>query len=329
MQIHTVSFILPVYNVENYLHPCLDSILNQSLTDYEILLVNDGSTDDSLSICREYEANYDFIRVLDQPNRGVSAARNYGLREARGKYICFMDADDFYKEDFAKDFYEICEREQLDIIRGFYRYYDEETQTFRDEPEKKLSYYNQVLSGGEFLELSIREHANEVVPVGGFFRREHLLKNDIRFPEGIIFEEDQIFFLEALLKSPTRVMQTPVEFYVYRKRAGSATTTPTLKKAQDVGFIVEQELALASRVTDAAVKKAAKCYAGSSFFQLTCIYGRVPKVQRKEIRKICDFKTKLSCVLHAADKYQQMKIGLFTFAPWAVDLIYDLRKSDD
>ena len=324
-----LSVIVPAYNARESLGKCLDSILAQSLTDYEILLVNDGSSDNSLEICRKYEAKYDFIHVLDQPNRGVSAARNNGMRASKGKYICFMDADDFYTVDFAKSFYEICEREQLDVIRGFYHFFDEDTQTFRDEPEKKLSYYNKVLSGGEFLDLSIREHANEVVPVGGFFRREHLLENDIWFPEGIIFEEDQIFFLEALLKSPTRVMQTPVEFYAYRKRAGSATTTPTLKKAQDVGFIVGKELALASQMTDASVQKAAKCFAGNSFFQLTCIYGRLPKEQRKEARRICNFKTKFTCALHAGDRYQQMKIALFTFAPWLVDLIYDLRKTDD
>lgn len=325
----TVSFILPVYNVGAYLRPCLDSILAQSLTDYEILLVNDGSSDNSFEICREYEAKYDFIHVLDQPNRGVSATRNNGMRAAKGKYICFMDADDFYTVDFARDFFEICERERLDIIRGFYRYFDEGTQTFRDEPEKKLSYYNKVLTGGEFLNLSIREHANEVVPVGGFFRREHLMESEIWFPEGIIFEEDQIVFLEALLKVPTRVMQTPVVFYAYRKRAGSATTTPTLKKAKDVGFIVRKELALVNRISDPGTRRAAKCYAGNSFFQLTCIYGRLPKQQRKEARRICDFKTKLSCSLHAADRYQRMKITLFTFAPWLVDLFYNLRKNDD
>ena len=325
----SVSFIIPVYNVGAYLHACLDSILAQSLTDYEVLLVNDGSSDNSIEICWEYEAKYDFVHVMDQPNQGVSVARNNGMRAAKGKYICFMDADDFYTVDFASNFFEICERERLDVIRGFYRFFDEDTQSFRNEPEKKLSYYNKVLTGGEFLNLSIREHANEVVPVGGFFRREHLLDNDIWFPEGIIFEEDQIFFLETLLKSPARVMQTPVEFYAYRKRTGSATTTPTLKKAQDVGFIVGKELAMVTQISNHVVRRAAKRFAGSSFFQLTCIYGRLPKEQRKDARRICDFKTKLTCVFHASDRYQQMKIALFTFAPWLVDLIYDLRKSDD
>lgn len=326
---YKVSFILPVYNVEQYLHECIDSIIMQSIEDYEIILVNDGSTDKSLIICREYEEKYNNIRVIDQMNQGVSAARNAGLSAARGKYICFMDADDFYTLDFAKNFYETCEKENLDIIRGFYRFYDDNHHAFREESEKELSYYNRALSGDEFLKLSIQEHANEVVPVGGFFRRDHLLNNDIWFPEGIIFEEDQIFFLEALLKSPTRVMQTPVEFYAYRKHGGSATTTPTLKKAQDVGYIVRKELDLASHISNPFVRKAVLRYTGSSFFQLTCIYGRVPKQQRREIRKICDFKTKITCVFHASNKYQQIKIALFTFAPWIVDFVYDMRKSDE
>jgi len=322
----TVSFVLPVYNVEKYIRQCMDSILMQSLTDYEIILVNDGSRDGSLAICREYEAGYAFIHVYDQVNRGVAAARNVGLNAARGKYICFMDADDFYTADFAENFYETCEQEKLDVIRGFYRMYDEDIGAFREEPAKKLSYYDKVLSGSEFLVRSIKEKANEVVPVGGFFRREYLLDNQIRFPEGVIFEEDQIFFLEALLKQPCRIMQTAVEFYAYRKRSGSATTTFTLKHAQDVAYIVGLELAVVEKISDAAVRKAAKCYAGSSFFQLTCIYGWVENQYRTDIRRLCSFQTKLGCVFHAATAYQQLKIALFTFCPWVVNLVYDMRK---
>lgn len=324
----TVSFILPVYNVEPYLRECLDSILRQSLNDYEIILINDGSKDNSLAICKEYEAAHDNIKVIDQPNSGVSVARNTGMKAAQGKYICFMDADDFYSVDFAGDFYDTCERESLDIIRGFYRFYDEKTGTFGDGPKKELSYYNKVLSGDEFLIKSIREETHEVVPVGGFFRREYLIDNDIWFPKGIIFEEDQIFFMEALLKQPCRIMQTPVEFYAYRKHEGSATTTPSIKKAEDVGTIVSMELSLARRIKNRVVRRFAKHFAGSSFFQLTCIYGLMPKTRRKEIRRICDFRTKLCCAFHAATRHQRIKNALFFFAPWLVDLVYDLRKKN-
>lgn len=146
--------------------------------------------------------------------------------------------------------------------------------------------------------------------------------------EHIIFEEDQIFFMEALLKQPCRIMQTPVEFYAYRKRAGSATTTPSVKKARDVGTIVSMELSLARQIKDRAVRKFAKHYVGSSFFQLTCIYGLMPKENRREIRRICDFRTKLCCAFHAATRHQRIKNALFVFAPWLVNLVYDLRKKN-
>lgn len=318
----TVSFVLPVYNVEPYLPQCLESIFAQSLENYEIILVNDGSTDGSLTLCREYESKHENVRVLDQPNSGVSVTRNNGIAVARGKYICFLDADDFYIEDFAAFFYDICEKERLDIIRGLYLIYDEEGGRFQNQTPKLLSYCYRIISGEEFLIRSMDEKANEVVPWLGFFRREFLLENNLCFPKGIAFEEDQIFFLEALIKQPCRIMQTDCMFYAYRKRGGSATTTPSLKKAEDVRTIVSMELALANTMQNRRLRNAAKCYAGSSFFQMTCIYGRVPKKQRKIVRKLCDFKMKLSGTMYAANRYQEIKNGLFTFVPWVLDLFY-------
>lgn len=318
----TVSFILPVHNVEPYLSQCLESVFAQSLKNYEIILLNDGSTDGSLALCREYESKYENVRVLDQPNSGVSVTRNNGIAMARGKYICFLDADDYYVEDFAKDFYEICEREQLDVIRGLYGAYEEDRGEFVTNPLKPLSYYDRVLSGKEFLVLSMKEYANEVVPWLGFFRREYLVENNLLFPKGIAYQEDQIFFLEALVKQSCRIMQKPTVFYAYRQRAGSATSTPTLKKAEDVAFIVSQELQLAKSLPDPMVRRAAKRFAGSSFFQMTCIYGRVPKEQRKAIRRLSSFQTKWSCIWNAANRYQQIKTALFTFAPWVLDAYY-------
>jgi len=321
----SVSFIIPVYNAAPYLRKCLDSILAQTLTGYEVILVNNGSTDDGLSICNAYAREHKSFHVLDLAEKGVANARNEGLKAAGGKYICFMDADDFYTADFAAGFYELCEREKLDIIRGFYRFYDETADKLTFGPKKELTYYGKVLSGEEFLVRSIAENANEVVPVTGFFRRDLLLQNDNYFPKGVIFEEDQIVFLKALIGNACRIMQTPTEFYAYRKHPGSATTTFTVKHARDVGFIVEQELALAKTIEDKRVRKAAKCYAGSSFFQMTCIYGRVPRAQRKEIRRISSFSTRLCCSFYAVTKHQRIKNTLFTFCPWIVDVVYELR----
>ena len=96
------SIIVPVYNVESYLAKCLDSILCQSYKDYEIIAINDGSTDNSSKILKEYVDKYDNIIVINQENQGLSQARNNGVKEAKGEYIIFADSDDFIEKDLLK-----------------------------------------------------------------------------------------------------------------------------------------------------------------------------------------------------------------------------------
>ena len=100
----TISIIVPVYNTEKYLHRCIDSILAQTYTDFELLLINDGSTDKSGAICDEYAAKDNRVRVFHKENGGVSSARNLGLDEAQGEWICFVDSDDYVFEEFLQNF---------------------------------------------------------------------------------------------------------------------------------------------------------------------------------------------------------------------------------
>ena len=95
----TISVIIPVYNAEKYLGKCIDSVLAQSGCSAEIVLINDGSKDRSLDICREYASRHECIRLIDQPNGGVSAARNAGIEGATGEWITFLDADDWLTSD--------------------------------------------------------------------------------------------------------------------------------------------------------------------------------------------------------------------------------------
>ena len=318
--------MIPMFNVGQYVGNCIESIMRQSISDIEIILVDDGSTDDSLDVCRRYEEKYPNVRTIRQNREGVSVARNTGVQAAEGKYICFIDADDFYIEDFAADFYERCEADGLDIIRGIYSIYDEEKEECLHINRRNLSYYDKVLSGTEFLVLSIKERANEVVPWLGFFRREFLLDNDIAFPKGIGYEEDQVYFLKALLQKPCRIMQVRSDFYVYRRRKGSATKTPTLKQARDVVAVVNMERRLIDGVTDKDVRRHALKYTSSSFYQLTSIYGRVPKSDQKEIRAMCPLGMKLMCAIYAANRHQRIKNVMFLLMPHVVALIYDLRR---
>ena len=111
-----ISIIIPVYNVEKYLHECLDSIINQTFKDLEIICVDDGSTDKSSEILEEYEQKDKRFTVISQPNKGVSAARNRGMQQAKGKYIMFVDSDDYIASNACELIYNSAEEKRCDIL---------------------------------------------------------------------------------------------------------------------------------------------------------------------------------------------------------------------
>lgn len=121
-----ISVIIPVYNTSIYLRQCLDSVLNQDFEDYEVICVNDGSTDNSLDILREYEEKSSKIKVINQINSGVAKTRNTGLKNASGDFLAFLDSDDFIKENYLSKLYNTAINTGSDIvICNFYRYYEQ------------------------------------------------------------------------------------------------------------------------------------------------------------------------------------------------------------
>ena len=111
-----VSIIVPVYNVEQYLSKCLESLVNQTLDDLEIIVVNDGSKDDSAQIAQRYAAQYpDKVRYLEKENGGLSDARNFGIDYANGAYLAFVDSDDFVLPTMMEEMYELCQKHDADI----------------------------------------------------------------------------------------------------------------------------------------------------------------------------------------------------------------------
>ena len=110
-----VSVIIPVYNVEPYLKQCMDSVVGQTLKDIEIICVDDGSTDNSLDILREYAAEDSRIQIIEQKNAGAGAARNNGMRYATGKYLSFLDSDDFFEPRMLEKAYDLAEKDQADL----------------------------------------------------------------------------------------------------------------------------------------------------------------------------------------------------------------------
>ena len=107
-----ISIIVPVYNVEEYLQRCIDSILNQRFKDFELILINDGSTDNSLKICKEYSLSDSRVKVINKENGGLSSARNAGINIAKGKYIGFVDSDDWINEEMYQTLYNLLQEYQ-------------------------------------------------------------------------------------------------------------------------------------------------------------------------------------------------------------------------
>ncbi|SCJ79995.1 Chondroitin polymerase [Anaerotruncus sp. 2789STDY5834896] len=226
-----VSVVVPVYNIEKYLPTCIDSVVNQSYKNFELLLINDGSTDNSRAICYQYASDHAFIRVINQENSGLSAARNTGIRNATGDYIYFIDGDDLINPKALESFVEISERvPNVDYIIGRMSFFVDGTTEYI--PDKWLV-DPETVSGkdGQDAFASIIE-VNHYFMAGirGMYRREYLIKNRLFFDEELRYSED-IDFSYRLYRTASSVESNPLPYYYYREgRPGSLMNTLSLVK---------------------------------------------------------------------------------------------------
>lgn len=226
-----ISIIVPVYKVEAYLPKCIDSILDQSFSDFELLLIDDGSTDRSGEICDEYAQLDIRIKVIHKLNTGVSDARNCALDIATGKYVIFMDADDFWTIETAlEQLFNIAEENDLDIVRGEYEAVNEKGELLFSRPisSVRLAISKKIISSYEFFQYAIH---GEFFSGLCLFKREII--NGLRFKPGQIFLED-MRFLSTLITQDIHCMYLPeLRFYAYRKISTSASFSVNPLKIKD------------------------------------------------------------------------------------------------
>lgn len=223
-----ISFIVPVYNVEEYLERCIDSIINQGIkeTDYEIILVNDGSTDGSLDICTKYENRLSCIRCYSQKNQGLSVARNTGISHAQGQYIMFVDSDDFLEPDKVPDL--IKTADELDAELLFYRarFYPDRHEITNIQPFEIEKVYD-----GEYVLL----HGMKVSSVwGNLYLRKFILRVGLKFFEGISHED--IEYNYRLYPHARRIVFSDIVAYHYNVSGESVTRTSDSLKLQKLMF---------------------------------------------------------------------------------------------
>lgn len=223
------SIVVPVYNVEDYLEQCLESLRAQSCQDYEVVCVNDGSTDNSPKLLAEWEERFPQMKVIDRENGGLSAARNTGLKEAKGDYVVFVDSDDWVETMMLSRLANEANGEDM-VCFACRRTDNEKSDVLEVEQGNGWDYFNRhALEHREVAFVCVWQRC---------YRRQFLLDNDLWFREGILHEDNQ-FTPRACLKAQS-IKVIPDILYNYRVRPGSIMTTRGLRSKESLVLIANE-----------------------------------------------------------------------------------------
>lgn len=236
-----ISIIVPIYNVEKYLRMCLDSIEHQTYSNIEVLLINDGSPDSSGEICQEYVARDSRFRYFEKANGGLSDARNYGIERSNGKYLTFVDSDDWLNLTYVEDLYQAAIRNDADTVVSHYTIYNESDRNYYVHIWD--DYYEKTCTGEELvLELPSLELNGYVYITswGILFKKE--LFNNIRFPKGKVIEDSRTNY--KLFFRSNKVAYIHKEIYYHREGIESIGSGVNEKLLTDVLECLLERLAI-------------------------------------------------------------------------------------
>lgn len=230
-----ISIIIPIYNRENNLPQCIESILLQTYNDWELILVDDGSTDKSLEICKFYEKSDNRIRVIHKKNAGVSSARNAGLDSAKGKWIMFVDSDDFVSTNCLE---ELAKGKEYDLsFIGINRY------NLDKNIERKMFSFNKSIidfSKKDCSKLFIQYDLLAIgYPWGKLFKKSIIDSNSIRFNEQLNIHEDHLFYFDYLIHSKSAYL-SDVQGYYYTYSSKIKTLTSVIPSYNSLLFASDQ-----------------------------------------------------------------------------------------
>lgn len=251
-----LSIIVPVYNVEHYVDKCLQSIIKQYNDNLEIILINDGSTDDSVRKCEKYCEQYEYIHLFNQKNGGLSSARNQGIRQSRGEYLFFLDSDDYMKENVIAELLHIISKTNKDIILGKKDLYIEKTGEHIVSVVDYAKYEKEEESFKIYEDLIINEPFYFTASMLAV-KRDFLHENKLYFKEGI-YHEDELWIMHIFLCARS------VEFfdksiYCYRVgREGSIIQTRNIKREFDKLRIIDEYEKIEKEVSDKRKKNILK-----------------------------------------------------------------------
>ena len=214
-----VSIVIPVYNVEKYLRECVDSVINQTYRYIEIILINDGSTDSGGDICEEYALIDSRIKLIHQENQGLGNARNVGMREAAGKYVIFLDSDDYWELIALEELVKEAEKNALQVIAFSARPFCDGINYHKGPSYRHTVQNNLVKNGAESLSFAKLHGEYYAQACLRFYRLDYLRDNGFQFDEGIIHEDESFSFLAYIHADRAECLGE--RFYHRRYRPGS------------------------------------------------------------------------------------------------------------
>lgn len=237
------SIILPAFNAGMLVARTLNSIVSQDFTDYELLVVNDGSTDNTLEICKEFASAFSQVKLIDKINEGVAVARNEALQIARGEYILFVDADDILYAHALRQIYDELQADRVDYLRYEFQTIDNEDKALfpNYEARQRQRYERRVVDGASCIQLLVR---GEFFLWASAFRRQIIEDSNLHFVAGCTYNEDTLFITQYLVNAK-RCSYIGQVLYGYRKTDGAVTAHFTIKNLTDVIAVYEQLMRLA------------------------------------------------------------------------------------
>lgn len=290
-----VSVVIPIYNVEDYIRKCIESVLNQTLTDIELICVDDCGTDESVRIVEEYAKTDNRVRLLfHKRNRGLSAARNTGLREATGKYVYFLDSDDYLYENALECLYQVAEERRVQIV-----YFDTDVMTLEHDENGCNGYEpprytdkDVAMKGTAFFHEAVMNKRWDTCVWRQFYRRDYLMNHMLSFDEGMAHEDWSFSFGAALLADD--VYYLPERLHMYLRRKDSITDRVTWNRVVSLIQIYYRMHAMIPRIEmDDELEKAIEIhlanlrwYIQMNYRRLPCIDGNVKSYEDRLLKSI-------------------------------------------
>lgn len=317
-----ISIIVPVYNVEIYLNKCLTSIICQDIPykEYEVIIINDGSTDGSLEIAQQFGEKYSNVKILSQVNKGLSATRNRGFQEAQGKYVWCIDSDDWIEPNCLNRLIELCESNNVDILSiDWFKVNNKVAHLLKT----KTKYVREVINGKEgFIEDKYQNPAQLYI-----YKKEFLSKNNLSFSPGI-FHEDMEFTPKAIYLA-NRLMFSGESVYYYLQREGSIVNKINPKNCYDL-------LTISELLLDFMVKAIEKDQERIIMYRKAFVSLKISAVMAKKLARnketteifkiINEKKTIVKKVMSDPNFVYRLEAIIFNFFPSLYIFLYGLIK---